>query len=162
MVLGWITANNGTSQCLFERLAENYNNPALRGWSRWKWRLPELAIDLALKRANLDKQLLTEKPFHHEPTVRALALTGHSIARYGLSAPQRYVAPLIVVWNLAQACNLRCRHCYQNAPPKASEDELTLEEKLRVVDEMGAAGVPFPAIAGHTVGVPGSGVCLYR
>ncbi len=147
-LLGWITANNGTSQCLFDRLAENYNNPALRGWSRWKWRLPELAIDLALKRAKLDKQLMTEKLFHHQPTVRALALTGRSIARYGLSAPQRYVAPLMVVWNLTQACNLRCKHCYQNATARPAADELTLEEKLRLVDQMGAAGVPFLAIAG--------------
>ena len=147
-LLGWIMANDGTSQCLFERLAENYNNPALRGWSRWKWRLPELAIDLALKRAKLDKRLMTEKLFHHQPTVRALALTGRSIARYGLSAPQRFVAPLMVVWNFTQACNLRCKHCYQNATARPAADELTLEEKLRLVDQMGAAGVPFLAIAG--------------
>jgi hypothetical protein len=48
VVLGWITASDSASRCLFERLAENYNNPALLGWSRWKWRLPEPAIDMAL------------------------------------------------------------------------------------------------------------------
>ncbi len=146
--LGWLSAGDGSSQCRFERISENYNNPSLRGWDRLKWFLPQLAIDLALKKAKLNKQTMTEKVFHHEPTVRALALTARSIAHYGLSAPQRYVAPLMVVWNFTQACNLRCKHCYQSATAKALSDELSLEEKLRVVDQMGAAGVPFLAIAG--------------
>ena len=147
-LLRCLMGEDGRTPCFFERFAENYNNPALRGWSRWKWRPVEFAVDLALKRAKLDKRVMTEKLFHHQPTVRALALTGRSIARYGLTAPQRFVAPLMVVWNFTQACNLRCKHCYQNATPKPSPDELSLEEKLRVVDEMGAAGVPFLAIAG--------------
>ncbi len=113
-----------------------------------KWRLLEVIIDYALKRARLDKEFMTEKLFHHQPTVRALALAGRSIARYRLAAPQRFAAPLPVVWNLTQACNLRCRHCYQNATARPAPDELTLEEKLRAVDPMGAAGVPFLAIAG--------------
>ncbi len=113
-----------------------------------KWRLPNLLIDRAIHRARLDKALLTKKLFHHQPTVRALAMTGRSIARYGLSAPQRFCAPLMVVWNMTQACNLRCVHCYQNATAKPAADELTLAEKLDAVDQMGAAGVPFLAIAG--------------
>jgi len=146
--LSWLTAGDGNSQSRFECISENYNNPELRGWQRVKWFLPQLAIDIALKKAKLDKQVMTEKLFHHEPTVRALTLTARSIAHYGLSSPQRYVAPLMVVWNFTQACNLRCKHCYQSALAKPLANELTLEEKLRVVDEMGAAGVPCLAIAG--------------
>lgn len=147
-LMRWTMAGDGMNPCFFERFAEIYNNPAVHGWSRWKWRPVEFAVDLALKRAKLDKQVMTEKLFHHQPTVRALVLTGRSIVRYGLTAPQRFVAPLMVVWNFTQACNLRCKHCYQNATPKPLPNELSLEEKLRVVDEMGAAGVPFMAIAG--------------
>ncbi len=143
-----ITATNGGVDCFFERFCRSYNNPALGAGGRWKWRLPEFLIDLGLRKAGLDKQRMTEKVFHHQPTVRALALAGRSIARYGLHAPQRFAAPLMVVWNLTQACNLRCRHCYQCATPRPAPDELTLEERLRVVDQMGAAGVPFLAIAG--------------
>lgn len=137
-----------TSKCFFERVCENYNNPAVPRGERWKWRIPEILIDYALKRAKLDRQLMTEKLFHHQPTVRALAVTGRSIARYGLSAPQRFAAPLMIVWNITQACNLRCRHCYQNAAALPAPDELTLQEKLTAVDQMGAMGVPFMAIAG--------------
>jgi len=147
-VLAWLTAPSGLEPSRFERLAEHYNNPALRGLERLKWRLPELAIDVALARAGLDKRVMTEKLFHHRPTVRSLVLAGRSIARYGLMAPQRFAAPLMVVWNFTQACNLRCRHCYQNATPRPAPDELSLEEKLRAVDEMAAAGVPFLALAG--------------
>jgi len=146
--LGWLTSAHDFEKCFFERLAENYNNPSLTGWDRLKWRVPEFLIDAGLKAAHIDKAKITAKLFHHRPTVRALTVTARSIARYGLSAPQRFDAPLMVVWNLTQACNLRCQHCYQNATPKPAPDELTLEEKLRAVDEMGRLKVPFLAIAG--------------
>jgi len=147
-ILGRLTAGNGASPCLFERLAENYNNPALQGWQKWKWLPAELLIDAGLRLAGLDKRVMTDKLFHHRPTVRALTLTARSIARYGLTAPQRFIAPLMVVWNITQACNLRCRHCYQNSGAKPLQSELTLEEKLHAVDQMAVAGVPFLAIAG--------------
>ena len=132
----------------FERLCRNYDNPALTPWESFKWSIPAALIDLALERAGADKELWKFKLFHHPPTVKALNLTMRSIAHYGLSAPQRYIAPLFVVWNFTQACNLRCRHCYQNATPRPDPDELTLAEKLDLVDQMADAGTPFLAIAG--------------
>ncbi|MCS6953920.1 MAG: radical SAM protein [Bryobacterales bacterium] len=147
-MLAWLAAPGPDGRSLFERLCENYDNPHLRGWERVKWTLPSLAIDWGLSRAGLDKQLMKEKLFHHHPTVRALALTARSVARYGLREPQRFAAPLFVVWNITQLCNLNCKHCYQNAGPRPAPDELTLEERLRVVDELAANGVPFLAIAG--------------
>lgn len=146
--LGAMTRLDSTGTCFFERACEHYNNSGLRGRERLKWRLLDVVIDHTLKHARLDRDFMTEKLFHHQPTVRALALAGRSVARYGLAAPQRFAAPLMVVWNLTQACNLRCRHCYQNATAHPAPDELTLDEKLKAVDQMGAAGVPFLAIAG--------------
>ncbi len=146
--LGAITRPDHTGACFFERVCEHYNNPGLADARRLRWRVSEALIDYALRRAHLERELMTRKLFHHQPTVRALALTGRSIARYGLSAPQRFAAPLMVVWNITQACNLRCVHCYQNATAARAAGELTLEEKLDAVDQMGAAGVPFLAIAG--------------
>jgi radical SAM protein with 4Fe4S-binding SPASM domain len=147
-LLGYMTTARAGNASLLERLARNYNNPALAGFARWPWRLPGLAIDLALRRAKLDREFMTRKLFHHRPTMKSLALTGRSIARFGLTAPQRFVAPLMVVWNITRACNLRCKHCYQNAAAKPDPDELTLEEKLRAVDSMADDGVCFLAIAG--------------
>lgn len=147
-VLRAMTRLDSTGTCFFERACQNYNNSGLTRRKRLKWRLLEALIDYALKRARLNKDFMTEKLFHHQPTVRALAMAGRSIAKYGLSAPQRFAAPLMVVWNMTQACNLRCLHCYQNATARPAPDELTLKEKLGAVDQMGAAGVPFLAIAG--------------
>lgn len=147
-VLGYISQPRSDGRSLFEALAENYDNDRLRGWERWKWKLPSFLIDLALAHYRLDKELMKRKLFHHPPTVRALALTARSIARYGLSAPQRFAAPLFVVWNITQLCNLACKHCYQNAGSRPAPDELTLEERLKVVDELAENGVPFLAIAG--------------
>ena len=45
-------------------------------------------------------------------------------------------------------CNLNCKHCYQDAKPKPSADELTLEEKLEFVDTMYKAGVKVPMLSG--------------
>lgn len=131
-LLRLMTRLDDTNTCLFERLCENYNSPRPTFRGQVKWWLPGLLIDYGLRRAKLDKKLVTEKLFHHQPTVRALAMAGRSIAKYGLSAPQRFAAPLMVVWNLTQACNLRCQHCYQNATPRPAPDELTLADKLEL------------------------------
>jgi radical SAM protein with 4Fe4S-binding SPASM domain len=147
-ILGVITRRGAGGKSLFERLCENYNRPDLSRTDRFQWRIPELVVDYALKRAKLDRDVMTEKLFHHEPTVRSLALAGRSIARYGLSAPQRFAAPLMVVWNITQACNLACRHCFQEATAKPCPDELTVAERLNVIDQLGDAGVPFLKIAG--------------
>ncbi len=147
-LLHWLTIPGRDGKCLFERLCENYDNRNLRSFQRWKWMPLTLLINLALRRAGADRELWKRKLFHHPPTVRALALTARSIAHYGLTTPQRFVAPLLVVWNFTQACNLSCRHCYQNAARKPAPDEMTLEERLDLVDQMAEAGVPFLAIAG--------------
>lgn len=147
-LLRWMTIRDAENKCFFIRLCENYDNPELSGWQRLKWALPSWLIDRALERAGLDKELMITKLFHHPPTVRSLALTAKSIGRYGLTRPQRFTAPLMVVWNITQVCNLACEHCYQNAGPQAAKDELTLEEKLRVVDQLADNWVPFLAIAG--------------
>lgn len=78
---------------------------------------------------------------------RALANTFRSLREYGFTIPQKFSAPLLVVWNYTNACNLRCEHCYQKAG-KSSEDELTTEEKMKVVDELSKEYVSFLAFSG--------------
>jgi radical SAM protein with 4Fe4S-binding SPASM domain len=143
-----ITKSNGSGPCFFERLFYNYDNPTLAGFQKWRWGLYSWLIDNWLRRAKLDKEHMKFKLFHHPPTVKALALTARSIARFGLSEPQRYSAPLFVVWNITNLCNLTCRHCYQNSGPCRTADELTLEEKIYAVDQMTDNYVPFLAVAG--------------
>jgi len=144
----WITRRGPGGKCLFERICENYDRPQADLWSRLKWSVPTWAIHLGLRAAHLDPQTMKQRLFHHPPTVKALTLTAKSIGTYGLTVPQRYAAPLFIVWNITQACNLTCRHCYQNATHKPQPDELTTEEKLDLIDQLGDESVPFVALAG--------------
>jgi radical SAM protein with 4Fe4S-binding SPASM domain len=144
----WMTRRDADGKCFFMRLCENYDNPQADFWQRMKWSLPNWVIDLGLRKAHLDKETMKQRLFHHPPTVKALTLTAKSIATYGLTVPQRYTAPMFPVWNLTQACNLSCRHCYQNAHRQPDGDELTVDEKLDLIDQLGEEFVPFVAFAG--------------
>lgn len=88
------------------------------------------------------------KEYFMDPTVRrGLTSVLHGIGEYGITKPQLLGAPFLVVWNFTNACNLNCKHCYQRAGRQAS-DELTTEERLRVVEEMAKAGVVAIAFSG--------------
>ena len=146
--LGWLARADGDGVSRFERICRDFDDPSLRGSRRLRAFLPNLLISAGLKRAKLDRETMKKNLFHHQPTVKALALTAKSVARYGLTQPQRFVAPLFVVWNVTQACNLTCRHCYQDAAHKPLADELTTAEKLAVIDQLAQEYVPFLAFAG--------------
>ena len=88
------------------------------------------------------------REYLRDPIVRkgvASVLSG--IATYGVTKPQLLKAPFLVVWNLTNICNLKCKHCYQRAGILAP-DELKLEEKLEVVNELADAGVVSIAFSG--------------
>jgi radical SAM protein with 4Fe4S-binding SPASM domain len=55
---------------------------------------------------------------------------------------------MFVVWNFTNLCNLRCKHCYQDTEHARRPDELSLEDKLRVVDQAGELYTPMIAFAG--------------
>lgn len=146
--LGLLTRRNGDGRCYLEEAFEDYDKPDLTLWERLKFAIPHRAIEIFRARTGVDKEVLKAKVLHHHPTARALVNTARSIAKYGLSAPQRFSAPLIVVWNYTQACNLTCRHCYQSAARKPLADELTTDQKLDLIDQMEHEYVPFLAVAG--------------
>jgi len=56
------------------------------------------------------REKLADPLFQH-----GIALTMRSIATYGFLHPQIFAAPPVVVWNFTNKCNLKCRHCYQEA-----------------------------------------------
>ena len=132
----------------FERLSASYHDGSLDPLDRVKWMLPGALIDLAIRLGHADGERLERELFHHRATVRALTVSARSLARYGPTEPQRFVAPLIIVWNITDLCNLSCRHCYQDAAAKRVRGEMTREEKLAAVDEMARMTLPMLAIAG--------------
>jgi radical SAM protein with 4Fe4S-binding SPASM domain len=72
-------------------------------------------------------------------------LTG--ISRYGITRPQIVIAPFLVVWDFTHMCNLKCKHCYQDAQ-RAMEGELATGEAKRVIEELANAGVTVIAFSG--------------
>jgi len=56
-------------------------------------------------------------------------------------------APRACVWELTLACNLRCKHCGSIAGSRR-EDEMTLEESLRVADQLVALGCKRVTLSG--------------
>lgn len=147
-LLGLLTQRGADGRCYLEKVFETYDQPGLHLLDRAKYAIPHHIIETFRAKTSVSKQVLKDKVFHHLPTARALVNTAKSIAAYGLTTPQRFVAPLIAVWNITQACNLTCKHCYQDAAHKPLADELTWEEKRRVIDELADAYVPFVAFAG--------------
>jgi radical SAM protein with 4Fe4S-binding SPASM domain len=79
---------------------------------------------------------------------RGMVSVLEGIAKYGMRRPFTSVAPALVVWNYTRACNLRCKHCYEDAGGGQASDELTTEEAKHVIDEFEDAGVVAIAFSG--------------
>ncbi len=78
---------------------------------------------------------------------RGLINVIEGIARCGITMPQIVNAPFLVVWDFTHRCNLKCKHCYQDAQA-ALPNELTTAESFRLIDEMAKAGVVAIAFSG--------------
>lgn len=147
-VLGWMARRNGSSLTLFEKMMLSFDNPQAPLLDRLRFYPLHAFFEDLIDRHQVNEEMLKFKLFRHRPTLRAIVNTSRSIQRFGLTTPQRFDMPLMVVWNFTQACNLRCVHCYQEAGAHPLTDEMSLEDKLRLVDEMGDNYVPFLALAG--------------
>ena len=78
---------------------------------------------------------------------RGLLNVMRSIGKYGIKRPFRLIAPFLVVWNFTNACNLRCLHCYQKVR-RPLPDELCLDEKLAIIDQLAKKDVVAIAFSG--------------
>ncbi|MGZ4852647.1 MAG: radical SAM protein [Halobacteriota archaeon] len=85
--------------------------------------------------------------FSQQVTRRGLSNIIKSIAEYGIGKPLKLQAPFLVVWNYTDACNLRCKHCYQGAG-RMSKDELSLQERLNIVDQLADNDIVAIAFSG--------------
>ena len=146
-LLRWLTRKRRGGGCLLDEIFAKYGDPALSLVDRVRFGPLFLLIDYITKYAGSSPEAVREKVMHHTARARALVNTARGIAEYGLTAPQVFSAPLMVVWNFTQACNLKCVHCYQDAQ-RALPDELTFQEKLAVVDQLVEMDVPLLAFSG--------------
>jgi len=70
------------------------------------------------------------------------------IANFGVSNPQPTGAPVTIVWNFTNRCNLNCLHCHQASSLASSYPELTTAQVFKVIDNMSKAGVAVLTFSG--------------
>jgi len=54
----------------------------------------------------------------------------------------------VVIWNLTRRCNLRCRHCYTVSADVDLPGELSHDQALATLDDLGDFGVPALILSG--------------
>ncbi|MFN7924328.1 MAG: TIGR04053 family radical SAM/SPASM domain-containing protein [Bryobacteraceae bacterium] len=57
-------------------------------------------------------------------------------------------SPLLVIWEVTQACDLACVHCRACAMPKTDPEELTTEQGFALLDEIKSFGNPLMVFTG--------------
>src|SRR5215468_3589206 len=56
--------------------------------------------------------------------------------------------PLLVIWEMTQACDLKCFHCRANSRPKRHPLELSTAEAFHLIDQIGRMKVPLFVLTG--------------
>src|SRR6516165_12109818 len=57
-------------------------------------------------------------------------------------------APMLVIWEVTQACDLACKHCRASAQPLRHPQELTTDEGKRLIDQVAELQVPIFVFTG--------------
>jgi radical SAM protein with 4Fe4S-binding SPASM domain len=145
-LLGFLSADGASGRTRLQRILESYRNPQAPWTERVKFVLAHRFIDHM--RGSTDVATFRARLTGHRPTIRGLVVVARSLAKLGLTVPQRFVSPLFAVWNFTNRCNLACRHCYQDSRGQNLAHELSLQEKLDLVDQMGRLYLPMLALSG--------------
>src|SRR5689334_19017633 len=58
------------------------------------------------------------------------------------------LSPMLVIWEVTQACDLACVHCRASAQPDRNPRELTTEQGYRLLDEIRSFGEPLMVFTG--------------
>jgi radical SAM protein with 4Fe4S-binding SPASM domain len=146
--LRYLTKKDQKGKCSIGKILSSYGRDDLGMWPRVKYAVPHAVIDFIARKAGAKREDFRKDLQTSTSLRRAIITACRSVGEFGLIKPQVFSSPLIVIWNFTQACNLNCRHCYQNAGPRAEADELTLEEKFGVIDELAENDVPMLAFSG--------------
>lgn len=78
---------------------------------------------------------------------KGFGLMMKGIEKYGIRIPFVPAGPFEVVWNFTYKCNLKCKHCYENAGGER-RPELTTDEAKNVVDKLSkTAGIGLPVLS---------------
>jgi radical SAM protein with 4Fe4S-binding SPASM domain len=81
-----------------------------------------------------------------EAWLKGFALMMKGIKKYGIHIPFTPAGPFEIVWNFTYSCNLRCKHCYENAG--SNRPELTTDQAFTTLDNLSKiTNVGLPALS---------------
>lgn len=81
-----------------------------------------------------------------EAWLRGFGLMMKGMEKYGARVPFTSAGPFEIVWNFTYQCNLKCKHCYENAG--GNRFELSTDEAKQVLDKLSKiAGMGLPALS---------------
>ena len=102
---------------------------------------------LRVDRSFMQQQFLEDQ--YGEAWFRGFALMMRGIRKYGIRIPFTPAAPFLIVWNYTYKCNLRCKHCYEDAgrkKPELSTDEV--KQVLDILSKLSTVGLPALSFSG--------------
>jgi radical SAM protein with 4Fe4S-binding SPASM domain len=100
---------------------------------------------LKVDRVFMKKQFLQDQ--YGEAWFRGFGLMMRGVRKYGIRVPFVPAGPFEIVWNFTYKCNLRCKHCYENAGD-TKLPELSTDEAKQVIDILSKlAGIGLPALS---------------
>ena len=94
-LLGWLAAEGPDGQTALERIISSYRDGSTPFWRRIMYWPAHLLIDHF--RGQTDAATFRRRLAEHKPTLRGLVIVARSVAEFGLTVPQRFVAPLFAV-----------------------------------------------------------------
>ena len=145
-LLVFLSRENKNGVTRLQRLLLSYRNPDAPTGDKIKFWLIHKLMNKLFSAESWSKFATRDKQFN--ATLNGMNIVAKSLAEFGPTVPQKFTSPLFVVWNFTNSCNLKCKHCYQDSEHETLSDELSLDEKLKVVDQMGALHIPMLAISG--------------
>jgi radical SAM protein with 4Fe4S-binding SPASM domain len=146
LILKWLVKpRKGKRLTRFEEIFAGYRNS--NAPVSWRVRYAPIHLVLDRMRGKTSVEEFKQRVTDRGSVVRGMVLAARSVVEFGLQTPQRFIYPLFSVWNFTNRCNLKCKHCYQSAG-KGLDGELTLDEKLAIVDQLGENYMPMIAFAG--------------
>jgi hypothetical protein len=101
------------------------------------------------KALRVDANFMGNKFFdkdYGEAWFKGFALMMKGIRKYGIRIPFAPAGPFEIVWNFTYRCNLKCKHCYEDAG--VNRLELSTEQAYEAIDELsGIAHTGIPALS---------------
>jgi hypothetical protein len=129
-MLRWVSKRTEKSSRLEVALKKHFGEAEkLSFQEKIAYSIVKLALDKGSESFGVSKQMV--ESLKNPVMRRGIANVLEGIGYYGVQRPQITAAPFLKVWNFTKQCNLRCKHCYENAGSKSAQDELTTEEAKR-------------------------------